>query len=64
LPGDARNARTEVHEYTRKLDWLDMMSITFGIDKDVLEEAIDFLDLLGGQFAKRLDSCKLTPTKS
>lgn len=34
---------TEVHEYTRKQDWLDMMESTFGFSPDVLEEAIAFL---------------------
>jgi N-hydroxyarylamine O-acetyltransferase len=34
---------TEVHEYTSKEDWLEMMEHTFGIHSDRLEEALAFL---------------------
>lgn len=37
------NQGTEVHEYVRKQDWMEMMCVTFGIEADALEEALDFL---------------------
>lgn len=33
---------TEVHEYTRKRDWMEMMSGTFGFQPDMLEQALEF----------------------
>ncbi|AJY73991.1 arylamine N-acetyltransferase [Paenibacillus beijingensis] len=34
---------TEVHEYTRKPDWMSMMRATFGFHGGVLDEALEFL---------------------
>ncbi|TMV48977.1 arylamine N-acetyltransferase [Paenibacillus mesophilus] len=38
---------TELHEYSRERDWMDMMRITFGFDPDALREAQQFLDERG-----------------
>jgi N-hydroxyarylamine O-acetyltransferase len=38
---------TEVHEYTRLSDWLEMLRATFGFQEDIVEEALDFLSSRG-----------------
>lgn len=35
---------TEVHEYTHKQEWMDMMGITFGFAEDMLDQALRFIE--------------------
>ncbi|MBD0380054.1 arylamine N-acetyltransferase [Paenibacillus sedimenti] len=44
------NQGTEVHEYTHKGEWLDMMLVTLGFEPYVVEEALEFLSDRGIRF--------------
>jgi len=41
------NTTTEVHEYTDRLEWQEMMKHTFGLASDDLDQAVDFLGARG-----------------
>ncbi|WP_274365851.1 arylamine N-acetyltransferase [Paenibacillus thermotolerans] len=43
------DAGTEIHEYSRKEDWTDMMKMTFGFRHDMLEQALRFIEGRGSR---------------